>query len=211
MKRKHNISNKHPAKSTLNSYLDSSESSDDPYEEITDGQDDHLKNVTSTSSFSESSASTKRRYKQTPSITSSVVVPGSLEGGGPDISQFQDVGVEQDSFSAIPFPSGGDSSEPGSTSKPPRSKKYRKTVDLEKDFVSRTTGIHTPSLTRHKDGKDHRKRCRVCKTRKTDLICYECEIPLCISGYGKQNCWHIFHNCEFLVKPADEGPSDELD
>jgi hypothetical protein len=209
MKRKHNSSS-NPVKSTLNSYLDSSESSEDVFGDITDGQ---LKNATSTSSFSEASGSTRRRYKQTPTLTSaSLLTAGSLEGGGPEIPHFQDTTTEQDLFSALPLQSGDSSELPTSSSTSRRSKKYRKTVDLEKDFVSRTTGIHTPSLTRHKDGRDHRKRCRVCKTRKTDLICYECEIPLCISGYGKQNCWYIFHNCEFLVKPTDEGgPSDELD
>lgn len=84
---------------------------------------------------------------------------------------------------------------------PPQTTKRRKASKTEKDPVERTTGGHTPSINRPKDGKDHRKRCRVCKARKTDLICFECNAPLCVSGYGTQNCWFIYHNCQTISKP----------
>lgn len=93
----------------------------------------------------------------------------------------------------------------------PSASKVRRTSELEKDVLSRTTGLHTPSINRRKDGKDHRKRCRVCKTKKTDLICYECNVPLCISSHGMENCWYIFHNCESITKPTQEPKSTNID
>jgi hypothetical protein len=88
----------------------------------------------------------------------------------------------------------------GVSKQPHKENRRVRTADLEKDVMTRLTGTHTPSISRMKDGKDHRKRCRVCKTRKTDLVCFECSVSLCVNGSGMENCWYVYHNCEVLPK-----------